>query len=228
VQEHRDRGGLATAPARELRQPSCCQKGRSGAPSEFHPGWLACCQSEERRDRDERDRDERNQHLLPPVLRFPHHQRELHLRAQGLRRDTRALDPRGRAVAHLGADPGPASPASGEGFHARSVLHDQLHRRVPRHPAPARNPDHLGEHPVPHLLAAERADPSVARQARPVLVRGLRDHADLRRLHGRGVPGRHRGRPAGADGSSPLARDEPRPGDEIRDRPPGGAQGDPT
>ena len=50
----------------------------------------------------------------------------------------------------------------------------------------------------------------------------------LRRLHGRGLSRRDRGRAPGADGGGAVAGDEPRPGDAIRDRPPGGPQGDPA
>ena len=39
--------------------------------------------------------------------------------------------------------------------------------------------------------------------------------AHLRRLHGRGLPGRDRGGAPGPDGGGPLARDEPRPGDAL-------------
>ena len=58
--------------------------------------------------------------------------------------------------------------------------------------------------------AAHLAGPDIA-----VLVG--RDGADahLRRLHGRGLPGRDRGGAARPDGGGAIARDEPRPGDAI-------------
>ena len=52
--------------------------------------------------------------------------------------------------------------------------------------------------------------------------------AHLRRLHGRGLPGRDRSGAERPDGGGALARDEPRPGDAQRDRPAGGPQGDPA
>ena len=71
--------------------------------------------------------------------------------------------------------------------------------------------------PLPEAIT----HPALARQTRQLLVRDHGADARLRRLHGRGLPGRDRSRPARPDGSRPIARDEPLPGDAQRDRPAG-------
>ena len=48
----------------------------------------------------------------------------------------------------------------------------------------------LGAFAVEGVLPREIGIPQLARQAGQLLVRGLRAHAHLRRLHGRGLPGR--------------------------------------
>ena len=66
-------------------------------------------------------------------------------RPRGLLADAPALGDRRRAVAGLGAGPGPAAPDSGQGDGAGPRPGDRLHRRLPRHPAAAGPAAGLGQ-----------------------------------------------------------------------------------
>ncbi len=165
------------------------------------------------------------------LLRLRHHGRRVQPRPRRLLADREALDHLRGPLAGLGVGARRAAPASGAGAGAGALGDDRLHRRLPRHPAVAGAPPAVG---LPLRRAERGRDPERARA--PDLVRrdlavlvgrdGPDDH--LRRVHGRGLPRRNRGRSARADGGGAFARHEPRAVDALRDRPPGRAQGDPA